>query len=235
MFNVIICDDNDNDRKNITNVVKRFMNKNKIECQIHLYDDYNDKFLSIISKKMPFKIYLLDIETPTYSGIDIARKIRKKDIDSVIIFLTAHEELGNVVLKNDIMFLSFINKFDDVENRLNASLDKAVNQFKTKRMIRFNDRNVVYTIDMNDILYITKDSFERKTIIKTDYCEFRVNNSLIEVVGMLDSRFIQSHRACYINNLRKVRVDKAKRLITFDNGEEIDLLSDKFKKEVANG
>ena len=235
MFNVIICDDNDNDRKNILNLVKKFMHKNNLEYQIHLYDDYNEKFLSLMNKKMPFKIYLLDIETPTYSGVDIARKIRKKDIDSVIIFLTAHEELGNVVLKNDIMFLSFINKFDDVESRLNSSLENAINQFKDKRMIRFNDRNVVYTIDMNDILYITKDSFERKTIIKTDYSEFKVNNSLIEVVGMLDSRFVQSHRSCYINNSRKVKVDKAKKIITFDNGEEIDLLSDKFKKEVANG
>lgn len=235
MFNIIICDDNNNDRKNVTDIVKKYMHKNKLEYQLHLYTDYDENFFSIVNNKMPFKIYLLDIETPTRSGIDIARVIRKKDIDSVIIFLTAHEELGNIILKNDIMFLSFINKFDGIENRLNESLNKAINQFKDKRMIRFNDRNIVYTLDMNDILYITKDGFERKTIIKTDYSEFKVNNSLIEIVGMLDSRFVQSHRACYINKLRKAKVDKTKRIITFDNGEEIDLLSDKYKKEVANG
>ncbi|MBR2055468.1 MAG: LytTR family transcriptional regulator DNA-binding domain-containing protein, partial [Mycoplasmataceae bacterium] len=88
----------------------------------------------------------------------------------------------------------------------------------------------LYTININDILYITKESFERKTIIKTDYTEFKVNNSLNEIIKMLDDRFKQTHRACYINYDRKVSIDKIKRLITFDNGETIDLLSDKYRK-----
>ena len=49
---------------------------------------------------------------------------------------------------------------------------------------------------------------------------------------MLDDRFKQTHRACYINYDRKVSIDKIKRLITFDNRETIDLLSDKYRKEI---
>lgn len=45
--------------------------------------------------------------------------------------------------------------------------------------------------------------------------------------------FVQTHRACYINTERKVKIDRTKRIIMFDNGEEIDLLSDKYKKEVC--
>lgn len=232
MINIIICDDNEKDRKNAEIVTKKYMEKNKIDYQIHTYDDYNNKFNLMISNNLPFKIYLLDIETPTRSGIDIAREIRKKDIDSVIIFLTAHEELGNIILKNELMFLSFINKFDDFENRLNNSLEKSLNLLNKKNTIRFLDRNILYTINTNDILYITKDSFERKTIIKTDYNEFKVNKTLTEIVGMLDSKFVQTHRACYINLNRKVKIDKTKREIMFDNGETIDLLSEKFRKEV---
>lgn len=232
MINIIICDDNDKDRNNVVKVVKNYMDSKKIEYKIHLYNDYNKEFNNMISSKIPFKIYLLDIETPSRSGIDIARQIRKKDTDSVIIFLTAHEELGNVILKNDLMFLSFINKFDDLNNRLNGSLKKAIELLKQKRVIKFMDRNTLYTIDIDDILYITKDSFERKTIIKTDYAEFKVNKSLMEIISMLDDRFIQTHRSCYINNDRKVKIDRVSRIITFDNGETIDLLSDKYKKEV---
>lgn len=233
MINVIICDDNEKDRKNVVKVVNDFMSKNKIEYDIHLYSDYNKNFYKIVESKISFKIYLLDIETPSRSGIDVARDIRKKDVDSVIIFLTAHEELGNVVLKNDLMFLSFINKFDNFENRLNNSLKKGLELLKHKNIIRFVDRSTIYTININDILYITKESFERKTIIKTDYAEFKVNNSLAEIIGMLDDRFIQTHRACYINSDRKVKIDKIKRTITFDNGDTIDLLSEKYRKEVC--
>lgn len=233
MVNVIICDDNIKDRNNIQLIIKDFMIKNKIEYNLHIYNDYNKNFDNIITSKLPFKIYLLDIETPSRSGIDIAREIRRKDVDSVIIFLTGHEELGPTVLKNDLMFLSFINKFDNLEVRLINSLKKALKLLHQRRIIRINDRNTIYTINIDDILYITKESFERKTIIKTDYTEFKVNNSLTEIISMLDERFIQTHRACYINSDRKVKIDKAKRLITFDNGETIDLLSEKYKKEVV--
>lgn len=230
MINTIICDDNNKDRNNIETIVRNFMQKRKIEYTIHSFDDYNKKFYNLCDEKLPFKIYLLDIETPSRSGIDVAREIRRKDIDSIVIFLTAHEELGNIVLKNDLMFLSFINKFDNCENRLNKSLDKALHLLRTKNAIRFNDRNVIYTINVNDILYITKDSFERKTIIKTDYTEFKVNKTLTEIVSLLDDRFIQTHRACYINLDRKVKIDKTSKVITFDNGETTDLLSDKYRK-----
>ena len=233
MVNIIICDDNEKDRKNVVDIVNNFMSKNNIEFKTHIYDDYNKNFYEIIDKKLPFKIYLLDIETPSASGIDIARKIRNKDVDSVIIFLTAHEELGNVILKKDLMFLSFINKFDNLKIRLNKSLKKSLDLLNHKSIIKFTDRNTVYTIDMNDILYLTKESFERKTIIKTDYAEFKVNKTLNELVNMLDNRFIQTHRSCYINDDRKVSVDKTNKIILFDNSEKIDLLSDKYRKEIC--
>lgn len=233
MINIIICDDNSKDRKKVVDIVSNFMNRKKLEYKDYVFDDYNNKFNSILNSKLPSKIYLLDIETPSASGIDIARKIRKNDVDSVIMFLTGHEELGSVVLKNDLMFLSFINKFDDFENRLNNSLNKSLELLKTKRAIKIDDRGTTYVIELKDILYITKDSYERRTVIKTDYSEIKVNQSMQEIIDMLDDRFIQSHRACYINDDRKVKVDRIEKIITFDNGETIDLLSDKYKKEVC--
>lgn len=232
MINVIICDDNKRDKNKVAEIVSKFMDRKKLEYKNYLFDDYDIKFDNIINQKLPSKIYLLDIETPSASGIDIARKIRKTDVDCVIIFLTGHEELGNIVLKNDIMFLSFINKFDDLENRLNNSLNKALVLLKTKRVIRIEDRGVSYTIEINDILYVTKDSYERRTVIKTDYAEIKVNQSMQEIMNLLDDRFIQTHRACYINDDRKVKVDRIQKIITFDTGDTIDLLSDKYKKDV---
>ena len=232
MINIIICEDNEKDRKKTIKIVKEFFKIKKLEYKIHIYNDYDTKFYNIVKSELPFKIYLLDIETPTSSGIDIARDIRLKDVDSVIIFLTAHEELGNIILKNDLMFLSFINKFDDFNNRLLIALNKSLKLLKKKQIIKVVDKNISYTINVDSILYITKDSFERKTIIKTDYDEIKVGKTLTEVRKMLDDRFIQTHRACFINNDRKVKVDINKKTITFDNGETIDLISDKYKKGV---
>lgn len=232
MFNVIICDDNKNDLQKVYNIVTKYMESNNLDYKKHIYYDYNDNFMEIVNKKIPFKIYILDIETPSRSGIDVAREIRRKDVDSAIIFLTGHNELGMDLLKEDIPFTAFINKFVNCEDRLNNCLNKTLNLMHKKRVLRIKDTNILYTINIDDILYITKDSFERKTIIITDYDEFRVNNSLNSIKEMLNDDFIQTHRACIINKNRTCRIDYSNKTITFDNNEKIDLLSSKYKREV---
>lgn len=232
MLNVIICDDNKNDLDRIIKLVDKFMIANKYKYNKHIYTDYNNGFMSIVNSKLPFRIYILDIETPSRSGIDVAREIRNKDLDSVIIFLTGHDELGRVILQNDLMFLSFINKFDNLDKRLDDVMYKAIDLVKMKRVIRIEDGKNTYIIDLNDILYFSKDSFERRTTIKTDYTEYKVSNSLSQLRKMLDDRFIQTHRACIVNKTRISRVDYCNRIIYFDNNIYTDLLSNKYKKEM---
>lgn len=233
MLNVIICDDNKRDLERITTLVNKFMKNNKYNYNMHIYSDYNADFLKIIKSKIPFKIYILDIETPSRSGIDIAREIRNKDLDSVIIFLTGHDELGRVILQNDLMFLSFVNKFDNLDKRINEVMHKAIKLIRIKRVIRIKDGTNTYIINLNDILYLSKDTFERRTTIKTDYNEYRVRMSLFKLKEMLDDRFVQSHRACIVNKTRISRIDYRNRIIYFDNNEYTDLLSNKYKKVVV--
>ena len=190
MLNFIICDDIRKDREMIESIVSKYMMKNQLEYKTHVFKDYDDKFLKIVNEKMPFKIYILDIETPTRSGIDIARIIRHKDVDSVLIFLTGHEELGNIVIKNDFVFLSFINKFDNCENRLIKALDKSLKMFKVRKTIRFKDNGILYSIPLDDILYITRDSIDRKCIIVTDYNEFKIGKNLNQIEEMLNDDFV---------------------------------------------
>ena len=233
MLNIVICDDNKRDLERVVKLIDSFMVKNKYDYKKYIYTDFNDEFMKLLKNKMPFRIYILDIETPSRSGIDVAREIRRKDLDSIIIFLTGHDELGRVILQNDLMFLSFVNKFDNMHKRLNEVLHKAIDLIKMKRTIRIEDGTNTYIIDLKDILYFTKETFDRKTTIKTDYTEYKVRKSLSQLYELLDDRFIYSHRACIVNKSRISRIDKSNRMIYFDNGDYTDLLSDKYKKEMV--
>lgn len=232
MINFIVCDDIEKDMKFIIKTITKYMMKNETEYKIHKYYDYNKDFLKMVSTRIPSKIYILDIETPTSSGIDIARIIRNKDINSIIIFLTGHQELSETIMKSDFLFLSFINKFDDCENRLNKAIDRALKVLDVRKNIRFKDSGITYTINLDDILYITRDSIARKSIIKTDCNEFKLNKNLNEIKKMLDNNFIQTHRACIVNKKRIACYNKPKRIITFDNGQTVDIVSSKFDKEL---
>ena len=107
MLNIVICDDNKRDLIKIETLVDKFMARNNYDYKKHIYNDYDASFMRLVKSKLPFRIYILDIETPSRSGIDIAREIRKNDVDSIIIFLTAHEELSTTASKNELMFLNF--------------------------------------------------------------------------------------------------------------------------------
>ncbi len=232
MFNVIMCDDNKRDLQKVYNVVTNYMDNHDYKYEKYIFNDYDDSFMDIVNKKIPFKIYILDIETKSRSGIDVAREIRKKDVDSAIVFLTGHNDLGLEVLNEDITFTAFINKFVNCENRLKKCLKNIIRKVSRNRILKIQDGCSLYTINIDSIIYITKDSYERKTIIVTDTEEFRLNKSLNFIKELLDDNFVQTHRACIINRNRTVKIDFANKLILFDNQNKIDLISNKYRKEV---
>ena len=232
MIEFIICDDNKMITDKIADTISDIMMKNKLIYKTIIFDDYNNSFMKLINKKECIRIYILDIETPSRSGIDVARIIREKDMESIIIFMTGHEELGPTILKKELWFLAFINKFENSDERLRNSIKKALEILNIQTRLHFEEKGVIYNISLNDILYITRDGIDRKAVIKTENNEYRTYKTLLELIELLDDRFVQTHRACIVNMQRVITIDGIKKIITFDNGMEIDLLSDKYKKEL---
>ena len=230
MINFIVVDDNKKFLDIMVDVVTKVMMKNKFVYKTHSFSEYDDDFYEVMNSSVSNKIYILDIETRNASGIDIARKIRKHDIDSIIIFATVHNEAGLVLLKDDLMFLTFLCKFDDFENNLYKSINKALEFIHHKTSIKFNDRGTFYNIPLNDILYVTKESSDRKSIIKTSSSEYRVNLTLKEVNELCENRLVQTHKSCFVNMDRVAVIDKHDSIIKFDDGTSVDMLSSMYKK-----
>lgn len=236
MINFIVVDDIKKYSDMISDIVTKVMMKNKFLYKTHIFSEYDESFMKVMNSDIPNKIYIMDIETRESSGIDIARKIRRFDIDSIIIFVTVHNEAGMVLLQDDLMFMTFLSKFDDFENKLYNSINKALDYMHHKVVIKFNDKGIIYTIPFDDILYVTKESTSRKSIIKTSYAEYSVNLTLKEIVDLCDNYLVQTHRSCFVNMDRVRLIDKHDSIIEFDNGETIDLLSSGYKKGlVVNG
>ena len=233
MINFIVVDDFKEITKKVENIINKIMMNNKLEYKIHTFNDYDSKFRKFIQEPMVNRIYLLDIETKSASGIDMARIIRKNDLDSIIVFITAHEELASNIVRDQLMVLTFICKFDDFENRVKEAVMNSLAYIGKKNAIRFVDSNAVYIIPIRDILYVTHDSVERKCIIKTDTVAYKIGKSLTEIKEMSMGTLAQSHRACLVNEDRIIKIDKKNKLIKFDNGDTIDLVSDNYKKEVG--
>ncbi len=230
MVNIIICDDNLMDANKIERIVKRHMQG--IEYQVHVFKDYNKEFMRILSSNLPNKIYLLDIETPSMSGIDVARKIRRNDYESVIIFLTGHDDLSRIIAKKNLMCLNFINKFDNLKAHLMESLDIALKVVGKKRIIRLISKGNVYNIELDKILYITRDTLARETIIVCDKKTYHIKMNMQDIVSQLSDDFMQVHRSCYVNKTRIETIDIKDMCIIFDNNMTTSIVSKKYIESV---
>lgn len=230
MINFIVCDDIDIYVKDICNIIDKVMITNDVEYKIYRFNDYNNDFMNILNKDLSFKIYILDIETPTRSGIEVARIIRDNDIESMMIFLTAYfDKYLKELIKSRFMFLDIIDKGDNYQSNLESTIKYALSNINKKNIIRFKDKNILYTIETKDIIYIIRNK-DRKCLIKTSYNIITVNKTLVELYEMLDDRFIYSHRSAIVNKERIRIYDKKNKLILFDDGSNINLVSTKFNK-----
>ena len=232
MIEFLVCDDNSKVVKDVVDVINKVMIKNNKNYKIHKFLDYDNKFLDLIKTSGDYRIYILYIDTPTASGIDIARKIRVKDKNSPIIFITGHEELGHTVLKSCLNFLTFISKYDDCLNKLENAISEALDTLGSRQTIEFLEHGIKYNLALNNILYVTRDTIERKTIIKTDSNEFKVYIPLEKFNELAKNTLTKTHKSCLVNMKRVDKVDGNRNIITFDTGEVIDLLSNKYKKDV---
>ena len=58
MVNIIICDDNNDYRKEIIRVVEKVFKNNLYDFKIHAFSDYDESFLKVIEAKLENKVYI---------------------------------------------------------------------------------------------------------------------------------------------------------------------------------
>ena len=226
----VICDDEKLFRSRVVKIIDKIFINNDDYYHVTEFSSFNNEFKKLVHDNTP-KIYILDIEiNDSVSGIDIAREIRKKDWESIIIFVTSHAELGYQALKAQIMLLDFISKYDDCEKNLEDVIKKAILQVNNHKTITFMSEGISYIIHLDDILYVLKDTVERKCIIKTTYNEIIISKTLNYIMSSLDDRFYLCHRSCIVNTSRISKIDWKDNIITFDNNDTIDLIARDKKK-----
>lgn len=232
MINFIICDDNKYVREVNEKVISKIAMPFDFNYNIYKFDKYTIKLKNLINTPSDINIYILDLELPNKSGINIAKEIRKVDWDSIIIILTSHEELELTLLKQKLLILDFISKFDNYEERLTDTINMIINKINNKKIITFKCNKEIHHVKLDNIIYVYRNSAIEKTIIVTNEDEYPVRESLSEIVKKLDVRFVRTHRACYVNKEKIESIDFKNSIIYFINDTSIDYLSRNYKKEL---
>lgn len=228
MINFIIYDDNNEFTQIIKKIIEKIMFKRNEEYKIYIFNEYNLELLKIIDLKIKNKIYILDIEVPKKSGLEISKKIREKDWDSVIIILTSHYELERMMYHSKLLILDFISKFQIYDKELIDLINLSLNKLKDNEILSIKIKNNIYKINLSEILYISYESETRKTKIETLQNTFTFNKSLKMIKKELNSNFVYSHRNCIVNKSKIKEINYKSKQIIFNNNNIIELISRKY-------
>lgn len=154
--------------------------------------------------KTSFDLFILDINMPQISGIELAKKILLKQPQAFIIFQTAYEEFA--LKAYQLGAIDYLLKPFGKEE-LERSITRALAYHKEKK-VTFLTKNgdESYLICEDDIFYIQADLSE--VLIKTKAHFSYIDEKISHMEDLLDPElFFRVHRS-YLINTRKIKYIK---------------------------
>ena len=217
-LNIAICDD----EKIIREQIKELTEKEKSGLCMELYET-GDALLAVGKQ---FDIVFLDIQMEGTDGIETAKRLRQRDEDTILIFITGIREY--VFEAFDVAAFHYLlkpieeEKFREVFRRAGRELEKR--KSKRRETVFIKTRNRSFSLEKDSILYI--ESRGKKVEIHTTGETIEAYASMNEMEGQLGGGFFRCHRGYLVNMAYVAEYDSGS--ITLNNGEYVYLAKEKY-------
>lgn len=211
-----ICDDENVIRDKIEKIC---INETKKYCEDVVIQKYSDG-REVLEKD--FDILILDIEMEDVDGIVVKNYFQKRKKDTIIIFVTSHNEMMSQAFGVNVM--GFVAK-SYLDNQLQVMLDGAMKRVMNTVSIEGGDSRKVCYIQAEHIYNILHLENETEVSVR---CSSADLEKMLEVVG-----FIRVHRTYIIN---MAYVDHIKDKTVLVNKREIPVsarLKSRLRKEYS--
>lgn len=218
MLKIAVCDDNIQELKSTFDMVEDYV-KDKAETDISIsrFQSCYD-LLECVEIGRGFHIYLLDILMPEMSGIDIGIKIREKDENAIIIYLTSSPDYA--IKSYGVFAFQYLLK-PVSGDELHKVLDKALNKINIESALSLPVKTSegLKAIRYQQIVFV---EYKNHTL-KFHLSDCSVINSTtsrepfdIMISAILkDSRFVRPH-ASFVVNMSFVRAITARDFVMTD-------------------
>lgn len=199
MIKIAICDDEKYFVDQLKNILLTY--NSQIEETLYI-EEFYDGIMFLDKYDCRFDIIFLDIKMPFIDGVKVAEKIRKKDKNVTIIFLTSL--LGRAVEGYKVKAENFLIKPVD-KKKVIHEIDKYImmNHMKKQECILVENTEGQFRIPIISIKYI--ETYNRNLLIHTENQAIICYKKLKEMKENLKRHdFSQSHKG-YLVNLSYVK------------------------------
>lgn len=190
-----LCDENPLHLRMIAQEIRRLSRIREIEAEIYTWTCGSQLLKE--TESCSIQLYILMINMPDMSGIEIAKQLNQRQPSAQIIFLS--DSLEPVCDIYETEHLYFILK-SQLARRLPDALDRALMKLgKAQNGISFmlHSRSQVTPIPLHSIVCIEKEL--RKIIITTPHECYEMYAKLQDVLKSLPpDDFVQCHRSCIV-------------------------------------
>ena len=226
---IAVCDD----ESKILEEIAAFIEKEFPGSKVLTFSD-GQSFLSAL-KSAPEKepeVLLIDIDMPGMSGMEVAAALAEEKSRTLIVFVTAHDELVYDSFKYHPF--AFVRK-KYLEDELRAVLKDCQKEIDG-RSRRFVFQNGGQTINLaqSEILYFEGQANYLAIHTTTAGGEFRMRSTMAAIEEELKNKgFLRIHKG-FLVNLEHVKILKTENL-ELDNGELLPIgksYSDEAKKSI---
>lgn len=222
---VAIVEDNLEYSNSLKEYVERYSKENDINIAVSIFAN-GEKFVNDF--KSDYDIVFMDIEMPMMDGIEASSKIREKDSECVIIFVSNFMKYA--IKGYSVNALDFLTKpleYDVFKNTMNKATLKV--KAKEHDPIFIQTGSETYRIDINEIIYV--EVYKHRVNYHTTKGDYDMRDSLQEVEKKLPSKQFIRCNSGNIVNLKYVTGISKDNLILFDT--ELPISRSK-KKDVLN-
>lgn len=195
-MNLLIADDENLELKVLEKTVKKYF-----VDELEIFASSNGRKASQICDEVKPDIALLDIEMPGMNGIELAKYIKEKYAECIIIFITAYDRFDYAIEAMHIKAFDYLLK-PWKEERLCELINTAIE----------NVRSMQKT---DSIVHSQKDVI--KDYIDRNYKKDISAKDVAGILGYSDVYFSKVFKQLFddnfINYLTKIRIDRAKLLL----------------------
>lgn len=218
IINIAVCDDEQDSLDNIQKELFQLENALNITIETYLYTDGKKVVDLIYNNKEDFDILFLDIDMPNISGLEVAKKLREKGSDIILIFISAHEQyVFDSIEYNPFRYIRKNRVKKELPLAMRAVCSRFAEMKDTHIVVKTEDTEV--KIKHSDIMYF--ETTARKVGIHLSNGEILVIRKTIKELceEINNDDFIRIHSGCVAN---AKYIDKFSSYdITLDNGEQL--------------
>ncbi len=215
MLQIAICDDERKIVDKLEKIIREYFKDGNV---IALYNFFDAK--TVLNCNIIFDIIFLDIELKNHNGIDIAKELQQKSINTKIIFVTNYVQyIRSAFQVHAFQYILKPVKVKEIKDVLNECV-RYIQQRNNKKLLTIETNEGIVDFDLFDIYYWEFNN--RRIYIHTNQGCYHKSGTLKIIYNDLKTYGFGMPHNAYIVNYYNIRNIKGYE-ITMKNGDIVPL------------